>query len=91
MFHCYPPRRAAMHANKSAAGSCPCMTQLTLQLAATHDHWFTEPVAKHAYPALKLWWKHLSKRNPTIVSGLEWFGCSTIAFALLFGTLIANA
>jgi hypothetical protein len=67
------------------------MTHLTLQLAATHDHWFEEPAAKHAFPALKLWWKHFSKQHPIIVDGLEWTGCGVVAVTLLFGTLIGNA
>jgi hypothetical protein len=70
---------------------CIGMTQLTLQLAATHDHWFEEPAALRAFPALKLWWKHLSKQHPIIADGLEWIGCGVIAAAVLFGTLIANA
>jgi hypothetical protein len=67
------------------------MTQLTMQLAATHDHWFEEPAAKHAFPALKLWWKHFAKQHPIVADGLEWTGCGGIAVGLLFATLIANA
>jgi hypothetical protein len=67
------------------------MTQLTIQLAATHDHWFQEPAAKHAYPALKLWWRHFSKQHAVIADGIEWIGCGTVAVTLLVGTLIANA
>ena len=67
------------------------MTHLTLQLAATHDHWFEEPAAKHVFPALKLWWKHFSKQHSIIVDGLEWTGCGVVAVTLLFGTLIGNA
>jgi hypothetical protein len=67
------------------------MTQLTFQLAATHDRWFHEPAVKHVFPALKLWWKHLSKRHPIMVDVLEWTGCSAVAVGLLVGTLIANA
>jgi hypothetical protein len=70
--------------------SCIAMTHLTFELAATHDHWFEESVAKHAFPALKLWWKHFSKQHPIVADGLEWAGCSAIAVALLIGTLIAN-
>jgi hypothetical protein len=67
------------------------MTQLTFHLAATHDRWFHEPAVKHVFPALKLWWKHLSKQHPIMVEALEWTGCSAVAVGLLFGTLIANA
>jgi hypothetical protein len=67
------------------------MTQLTLQLAATHDHWFEEPATRHAFPAAKLWWRHLSKQHPIIADGLEWAGCGAVAVALVFGSLIANA
>jgi hypothetical protein len=67
------------------------MTQLTFAIAATHDHWSEESAAKHALPALKLWWKHFSKQHPIVADGIEWAGCSAIAVALLFGTLIANA
>ena len=85
-------RKSAMRAQRVCCPvHCTGMTQLTLQLAATHDHWFEEPVAKHAFPALKLWCKHFSKRRPIVADGLEWAGCSAIAVALLFGTLIANA
>jgi hypothetical protein len=67
------------------------MTQLTFQLAATHDRWFHEPAVKHAFPALKLAWKHFSKQHPIVADALEWTGCGTLAAGLLFGTLIANA
>jgi hypothetical protein len=67
------------------------MTQLTLQLAATHDHWFEEPAAKHAFPALRLWWRHLAKQHPIIADGIEWAGCGAIAVAVLCGSLIGNA
>jgi hypothetical protein len=67
------------------------MTQLTIQLAATHDHWFQEPVTRHAYPALKVWWRHLSKKHPWAIEGLEWIGSGTLAVILLIGTLIGNA
>jgi hypothetical protein len=70
----------------SPAGHLRCMTQLTMRLAATHDHWFEEPAAKHAFPALKLWWKHFAKHHPIVADGLEWAGCGAIAAALLFGT-----
>jgi hypothetical protein len=66
------------------------MTQLTLQLAATHDHWFEEPVTRHVLPALKLGWRHFSKQHAILVDGLEWAGCGVIALAVLFGSLIAN-
>jgi hypothetical protein len=75
----------------SAAGRLRSMTQLTMQLAATHDHWFEEPAAKHVFPAFKLWWKHFVKHYPIVADGLEWTGCGFIAVGLLFGTLIANA
>jgi hypothetical protein len=67
------------------------MTHLTIQLAATHDRWFQEPAAKHAYPALQLWWRHLAKKHPWAIEGLEWMGASTLAIILLIGALIANA
>jgi hypothetical protein len=67
------------------------MTGLTLQLAATHDHWFEEPAAKHVFPALRLWWRHLAKEHPIIADGIEWTGCGVVAIALLLGSLIANA
>jgi hypothetical protein len=67
------------------------MTNLTIHLAVTHDHWFEEPAAKHALPALKLSWRHFSKQHPIIADSLEWTGCGAIAVAVLFGTLIANA
>jgi hypothetical protein len=67
------------------------MTQLTYQLAATHDHWFEQPAARHAVPALKLWWRHFSKQHPVMADGIEWAGCGVVAIGLLVGTLIANA
>jgi len=67
------------------------MTQLTFQLAATHDRWFREPAVKHAFPALKLGWKHFAKQHPIVADALEWAGCGAVAAGLLFGTLIANA
>jgi hypothetical protein len=67
------------------------MTQLTLQLAATHDHWFEQTAARHAVPALKLWWRHFAKQHAVIVDGIEWTGCGILAIGLLVGTLIANA
>jgi len=67
------------------------MTQLTLQLAATHDHWFEEPAPKHAFPAAKLWWRHLPKQHPIIADGLEWGSCGAVSLALVLGWLIANA
>ena len=67
------------------------MTQLTFQLAATHDRWFHEPAVKHAFPGLKLWWKHLSKQHRFMADALEWSGCGALAVGLLLGTLIANA
>jgi hypothetical protein len=67
------------------------MTQLTTQLAATHDQWFEEPAAKHTFPALKLSWRHFSKYYPTAADGLEWAGCGAVAVTILFGTLLANA
>jgi hypothetical protein len=67
------------------------MTQLTFQLAATHDHWFEEPATRHAFPAVKLWWRHLAKQHPIITECLEWSACGLVAGAMLVGTLIANA
>jgi len=66
-----PIRKSAMRARPAAARCIfTGMTQLTLQLAATHDHWFEEPAAKHAFPALKLWWKHFSRQHPIVTDGL---------------------
>jgi hypothetical protein len=67
------------------------MAQLTLHLAATHDHWFEEPATRHAFPAVKLWWRHISKQHPIIADGIEWGVCGAVAIAILFGSLIANA
>lgn len=67
------------------------MTQLTLQLAATHDRWFEEPAARHAFPAVKLCWKHFSKFHPIAADAIEWSACGLFAIALLFGSLIGNA
>jgi hypothetical protein len=67
------------------------MTHLTLQLTATHDHWFEEPANRHALPALKLWWRHFSKQHPIIFDSIEWAGCGVLAVAVLVGSLIANA
>jgi hypothetical protein len=84
------PQSRNAYATISAEVRLRCMTQLTLQLAATHDHWFEEPAAKHAFPALMLWWRHLAKQHPIIADGIEWTGCGTIAIAVLCGSLIAN-
>jgi hypothetical protein len=67
------------------------MTQFTLDIAATHDHWFEEPAAKHVFPALKLGWRHFARQHPIVSDGLEWAGCSAIAIVIVFGSLIANA
>jgi hypothetical protein len=67
------------------------MTHLTLQLAATHDHWFEEPAANHAVPALRLWWRHFTKQRPATADGLEWTACGAVAIAVLLSSLIANA
>jgi hypothetical protein len=66
------------------------MTQLTLRLASTHDHWLDEPFREHALAALRLLLRHLVKRHPVIVDALEWASCGMIAVAMLVGTLIAN-
>jgi hypothetical protein len=52
-----------------ADGHLRCMTQLAMQLAATHDHWFEEAAAKHAFPALKLRWKHLQNTTRSSRTG----------------------
>jgi hypothetical protein len=67
------------------------MTQPTLQLAATHDHWLEEPVTMHAIAALKLWWRHFARHHSILVDALEWVGCGLLAAALLTAELIANA
>ena len=67
------------------------MMQLTFELAATHDHWFEESVAKDAFPALKLEWRHLSKQHPIIADALEWSTGGIMAAAIVAGTLVANA
>jgi hypothetical protein len=67
------------------------MTQLTLRLAATHDHWFEEPAPWHAVPALKLLWRHFSRQHPVVADGIEWTGCGILAVGLLVATLIASA
>jgi hypothetical protein len=67
------------------------MTQLSLQLAATHDHWRDERASRHVIAALQLWWRHFAKRHPLVADGLEWTSCGVIALAMLVGTLIANA
>jgi hypothetical protein len=74
-----------------AARDLYCMTRLTLQLAATHDHWFEEPAAQHALPAFKLFWKHFSKQHPIVVDSIEWTGCGAIGLMVLLGSLVANA
>jgi hypothetical protein len=67
------------------------MTQLTFELAATHDHWFEEPTAKHALPAIKLLWRHFSKLHPIVADAFEWMACGVLAAALLAASLIANS
>lgn len=69
----------------------PFMTQLTLQLAATHDHWLEEPATRHAIPALKLWWRHFARQYPNAVNALEWVACGLLTLVLLTAELIANA
>lgn len=68
-----------------------CMTQLTLRLASTHDHWFEAPAGQHALAACRLRLRHFSKRHPVVVNGLEWAFGGLIAAALVAGTLLANA
>jgi hypothetical protein len=91
LFHHSEPQIRNVIATIARVVHLPCMTQLTFEIAATHDHWFEEPAAKHAYPALKLWWRHLSKQHPIIAQGVEWSGCSLVAGAMVAGTLIASA
>jgi hypothetical protein len=84
-------RKSAMRAQRGAARCIVSATQLTIQLAATHGHWFEQPAAKHAFPALKFWWKHFSKPHAIIADGLEWTGSGAVAVVILLGTLIGNA
>jgi hypothetical protein len=37
------------------------MTQLTMSLAATHDHWREERAFRHVAAATQLWWRHISR------------------------------
>ena len=67
------------------------MTQLTLRLASTHDHWFEAPAGEHALAACRLRLRHFSKRHPVVMDGLEWAFGGLIAAALVAGTLIASA
>ena len=67
------------------------MTKLTFAIAATHDHWFEEPTAKHVLPAVRLWWRHFWKHHPIIADAIEWSACGVVTAAMLAGTLIANA
>jgi hypothetical protein len=67
------------------------MTQLSLRVAATHDHWRDQPANKHIIAALQLRWRHFAKRYPLVADGLEWVSCGVIALAMLVATLIANA
>ncbi|MBN8990743.1 MAG: hypothetical protein J0H42_21065 [Rhizobiales bacterium] len=67
------------------------MTQLTMSLAATHDHWTTEPVLKHAGAAARLWLRHLRRHRPLLVDVAEWSFAATIASCLVVLELFANA
>jgi hypothetical protein len=67
------------------------MTQLTLRLASTHDHWRDAPAGAHALAACRLWLRHCAKRHPVAADGLQWVFGGLVAAALLAGTLIANA
>jgi len=67
------------------------MTQLTINLAATHDHWADEPALKHAGAAVKLSWRHFKRLHPLIVDIIEWAGAAVIASAILIAQLVANA
>jgi len=79
------------HATISLGRSCIGMTHLTFDLAATHDHWFEEPAAKHALPALKLSWRHFAKHHPIMADLIAWSSCGVLAAGLIASTLIANA
>jgi hypothetical protein len=67
------------------------MTKLAFAIAATHDHWFEEPTARHAIPAVRLWWRHFSKHHPIFADAFEWSACGVVGVAMLAGALIANA
>jgi len=67
------------------------MTGLTLAIAATHDHWFEEPTAKDALPAVRLWWRHFSKHHPITADAIEWSAYGVVAAAMLAGGLITSA
>ena len=67
------------------------MTQLTMNLAATHDHWADEPSLRHAGAGIKLWWRHLNRHHPLVVDIAEWCGAAAIAAAMLIAQLIVNA
>jgi len=67
------------------------MTQLTHQLAATHDHWFEEAPVRHAITELKLGCRHFARQHPILVDALEWGGCGLLAASLLTVELIVNA
>jgi hypothetical protein len=66
------------------------MTQLTFEIAAAHDRWLEGPAARHAVPALKLWWRHFSKHHPIIAEAIEWIACGAVAAAIVAGSLVAN-
>jgi hypothetical protein len=68
------------------------MTQLTLRLASTHDHWFDEPAtSEHALAAARLGWRQFTKHYPGVIEALEWVSCAALAVGMLGATLIANA
>jgi hypothetical protein len=67
------------------------MTQLTMSLAATHDHWREERAFRHVAAATQLWWRHISRHHPVVVEIAEWSGAVATAVALLVAELIANA
>jgi hypothetical protein len=77
--------------HKDAVRRYSCMTQLTLQLASTHDHWFDEPATDHALVAARLRWRQFVKRHLAAVDALEWVSCCILGIAMLVATLIANA
>lgn len=67
------------------------MTPLRMSLAATHDHWTTEPVLKHAGAATKLWLRHLRRHRPLLLDVAECSLAALIASLLVALELIANA
>jgi hypothetical protein len=66
------------------------MTQLMLQLAATHDPWSQEPAIRHV-GAIVGWGRHFSRSHPVLPEIAEWSGAALIAVALVAAELVASA